>query len=227
MKRMVVAGLIMFMCGHSAPQQTLDKFSVKHLQQSKNPHISQYAYILSQAVWRDTQTIYVCWENPSDQSLADINLVRRAVTETWQAASKLDFTGWQQCATQNAGIRIRIDDSGPHTKGLGKQINGVPDGMVLNFTFRKWSPDCQKTHEYCVYAIAVHEFGHAVGFAHEQNRPDATLQCHSLAQGGNGDVLLTPFDPSSAMNYCNRHWNNDGKLSDLDKKAAQELYGTR
>jgi hypothetical protein len=29
------------------------------------------------------------------------------------------------------------------------------------------------------------------------------------------------------MNYCNPHWNNDGVLSELDKKGIRAIYGTR
>jgi hypothetical protein len=211
----------------ASSQQTLDKFQVKRYEESGNPHISKHAYILAASVWRDSRVIFVCWENPSDQFSAEMQTVRQAVDETWHAASQLEFSGWQACAPKNAGIHIRIDDSGPHTKGLGRQINGVTAGMVLNFTFQNWSPDCQKTYQYCVYSIAVHEFGHAIGFAHEQNSPRAPGECRVMRQGRNGDLLLTLYDPQSVMNYCNQRYNNDGRLSPLDKSAVQELYGAR
>jgi len=62
--------------------------------------------------------------------------------------------------------------------------------------------------------------------AHEQNRFDATGEWQKLAQGPNGDLPLTPYDPDSVMNYCNEKYNNDGALSALDKKAVAELYGS-
>jgi hypothetical protein len=46
-------------------------------------------------------------------------------------------------------------------------------------------------------------------------------------QGTSGDnTMLTPYDPNSVMNYCNKKYNNDGELSDLDKQAVEQLYGT-
>lgn len=227
LKSLFVVCAFALLCLTAASQQTLDKFQVKKFKSSKNPHISKHANILAASVWRDSPAIYVCWENPSDLLSSDMLLVKQAITETWQAVSLLEFTGWQKCAAKNAGIRIQIDDSGPHTKALGRQINGIQNGMVLNFTFHNWSSACQQEHNYCVYAIAVHEFGHAIGFAHEQNRPDAPGECQAMAQGTNGDVLLTPYDPNSVMNYCNKRYNNDGKLSQLDTTAVQELYGSR
>jgi hypothetical protein len=37
--------------------------------------------------------------------------------------------------------------------------------------------------------------------------------------------MLTPYDPSSVMNYCNLKYNNEGLLSKMDIAALQTLYG--
>jgi hypothetical protein len=190
------------------------------------------AYPLRAALWANP-VVETCWENPSENFQAQMSRVQQAIGDTWQAASKLRFTGWRQCPPTSANnqqvIRIQIDDSdpnnGPRTLGLGKQLAGVPHGMLLNFTFLRWGTGCQTMTDYCIKAIAVHEFGHAIGFAHEQNRPDKPGECMEPPQGSSGDVLLTPYDPNSVMNYCNKKYNNDGQLSDLDKQAVQLLYG--
>ena len=80
-------------------------------------------------------------------------------------------------------------------------------------------------YQKCVTSIGVHEFGHAIGFAHEQNRPDTPGECTEAPQGGNGDVMLKPWDIHSVMNYCNPVYNNDGKLSDYDVVSVQKAYG--
>ena len=204
-----------------------------------DPRAKDYAYISSEAIWvwptdATSKIIYVCWENPSKNNELGRGLVKSAIEESWQAHSQLRFQGWQACASDNRGIRILIADEGPHTKGLGRQIDGKKNGMVLNFTFIDWhepnKPNpCatnQEERDSCIRSIAVHEFGHAIGWSHEQNRWDAPGECQKLSQGPNGDKMLTPYDKKSVMNYCNKLYNNDGQLSDLDQKALASIYGT-
>jgi Astacin (Peptidase family M12A) len=171
--------------------------------------------------------IKVCWENPGLYDGKYRAIVRSAAEETWQRYSAVRFVGWDKCTAATDGIHIKIADEGPHTKSVGKYLDKQPDGMVLNFTFGNWSTVCQQQVDFCVYAIAVHEFGHAIGFTHEQNRPDAPQQCQADSQGPDGDYLVTKYDPNSIMNYCNPQWNGDGKLSELDIKTVQTIYGER
>lgn len=191
---------------------------------SPEPAEDDRAYLLSVVRW-STPEINVCWENPQPNNNADRALVRQAISETWARYSALRFTDWGTCNAASRGIRIRISDTGPHTKGLGNMLDGLPDGMVLNFTYDNWSPSCKTMRTSCIVSIAAHELGHALGFAHEQNRPDTPGECTELPQGQSGDIMLTPWDPSSVMNYCNPVYNNDGHLSAWDITALQTVYG--
>lgn len=183
-----------------------------------------FGTVLRDSKWQ-TLPIPVCWENPGADDAPYRLITRQAVEQTWERHSKVRFVGWAACKDDSPGIRIRIADEGPHVKALGRYLNQRPQGMVLNFTFANWSQSCQQTREFCVYAVAAHEFGHALGFAHEQNRADAPPQCKLDSQGTTGDYNVTKYDPVSIMNYCNPQWNGDGGLSALDIEAVQKFYG--
>jgi hypothetical protein len=188
--------------------------------------IDQKSFLDDTALWT-TRQISVCWENFDEVSAQDRQLVERAVQQTWSAESCLSFTGWGACRPTTKGIRIQVADTGPHVKKLGRRLDSLADGMVLNFTYANWSPACAASEverTRCSYSIAVHEFGHALSFAHEHNRPDTPGECNEAPQGSNGNVMLTPWDKYSVMNYCNERYNNDGELSFWDKYSLRHFY---
>ncbi|WP_437994758.1 M12 family metallopeptidase [Sorangium sp. So ce185] len=180
-----------------------------------------HLYVLSTNVW-PSNSIPVCWET-SGSFATERAWVQDAVTTTWQANSAVTFTGWGACVPGSTGIRVGVSDVGPHAKALGSALSGVANGVVMNFTFQNWSTSCQSTREYCIRTIAVHEFGHALGFAHEQNRPDTPSWCDQ-EQGTDGDTLLGAWDLDSVMNYCNPDWSGSGQLSEGDVAGVRSVY---
>jgi len=184
------------------------------------------------SIWPTAQ-VPVCWENPSPAVQHEMSVVEQEIAGSWQKESQLRFTGWEKCATENRGLRILIDDGPPHTTAIGRQLDGTPNGIVLDLTFEQYATECKRTRDFCIRAYAGHEFGHAIGFGHTHTRPDAPADCKRKI-GGSGNVppeqpdvswQLTPYDPDSIMNYCNPKFYNDGNLSELDIQAVRMLYG--
>lgn len=171
-----------------------------------------------------TTYIPVCWENARGYA-TEKRWVREAIGSTWGAVANLNFFGWEACSSNSRGIHIVVEDVRSHSM-VGYRMDGVPNGMSLNFIFNDFSRDfCQNNREYCIKSIAVHEFGHALGFLHEQDRLDSI--CYEGRKTNNEAGSLTPYDKDSVMNYCNRKWNNDGNLSAYDIEGVRKIYGLK
>jgi hypothetical protein len=180
-------------------------------------------FVASSAVWPSPE-ISVCWVNAGPEYEAQKQWTRDAVAGTWEAVSAVRFTGWGPCEEKSDGIRIMIAEENPYSY-LGTQGIGQPHTMLLNFTFDVWSSEaCKPNLEFCVRTIAVHEFGHALAFDHEQNRPDSPSWCAKDTVGG-GDSVIGPWDLDSVMNYCNPEWSGNGQLSETDILGVQTIYG--
>ncbi|MCC6307227.1 MAG: hypothetical protein IT248_01940 [Chitinophagaceae bacterium] len=185
------------------------------------------AFALKGSKWK-TKKISVSWENPNDKNKMEREWVKTAIKNSWEKYADIEFTGWGTSTANSRGIRIRISDDsyGPHVKFLGNQLDGLENGMVLNFTFNNWSPTMKNRRKDYIIAIAVHEFGHALGFSHEHNRKDCHF-CDDDPQGSDGDYYITTCDLYSVMNYCNPSYSNWGKLSAGDIIGVTTLYGKK
>jgi hypothetical protein len=182
------------------------------------------AFALKSSKW-DTNSIEVTWINPTEANVQERAWVKEAIANSWQLAADINFINWGKTTSSSKGIRIKISDETPRVTKLGKRLNEEGEMMVLNFTFNNWSPEMKARRKDYIIATAVHEFGHALGFAHVHNRKDCNV-CDAEEQGTTADYFI-PCDINSVMNYCNPEYAGWGKLGHEDITAVTTLYGKR
>jgi hypothetical protein len=207
--------------------------------------VAPYGTLLKKFIW-DIRQIPVCWdEAATDQAENKLRLiVQGAVEKSWSEHANIDFIGWGICdSPRAAGVHIIVRDELPRTHGIGSFLNRRPGGVVLNFRMSAWRNSCQpsQAHNDCIRYLAVHEFGHVLGFVHEHLTADAPPECRAEVgtYGAKGNWKATIYDPQSIMNYCSNYWTlysggaqpAEGQtldtLSALDKAAVRKVYGAR
>ncbi|MCP2226538.1 hypothetical protein OKW12_001946 [Pseudomonas silensiensis] len=204
--------------------------------------VDPFGAVKRKAEWA-SPIIPVCWdEHPAnDQEVYYRLVVKNAVNASWPKHSTVEFTGWEICKTKrDRGVHIVVRDQFPRTNGVGKYLDRRFGGVILNFQMQNWKSSCNaETHkDNCIRYIAIHEFGHVLGFVHEQVRSDAPIECTSEVDtsGAGGVRNLTEYDPQSIMNYCASIWDRSRlaetkagaklePLTRLDKLAVGIYYG--
>lgn len=192
-----------------------------------NPYYVPYAIVKEGTAWKNP-LIFVCWEDSAAPYPVERSIVENAVADSWGSEKIVVFSGWQPCALVNYGIRVGVADVRPVAKGLGNELNKVPNGIVLNFTFQNFPLPCPSAErDACIKIIAIHEFGHALGFSHEEWQRGADERCLVERDGPPGNLSLTPWDKDSVMGGCLPQYGYRGNLSERDRAGLRKFYAAR
>ena len=216
-------------------------------------------------------TISVCYETegtlPTPPSVSDVvGDIRDLLERTWGHYANIDFTGWSACTgSERLHLRLLLHNTRlcAGCSNLGQPATGAP-GDYTTVTL-KWdagptilafdySLPWQEALERQRFARSrvMHEFGHALGFAHDHDHPgnfDSNgfpRYCEdapSRFEATHGVPLTGDFDPWSQMSYCANteyDWRGDvlelpvsgeihstGRLSYWDIRGSQDRYGER
>ena len=172
------------------------------------------------------ENLRVCWESPDFSE--EKQWVAAAIEREYGSRHLLGVAEWGECDSMpDANIRIAIMDQGPHTRGIGPQLDQIEHGVVFNFTFMHWGRSCRAQRRECLEGIAVQEFGHVLGL------PDAAVPIAEDAATCNGVQLATQEGPpevmigeDSIMNYCNPNWRSS-RLTGTDLVTIGSLLQSK
>jgi len=202
-------------------------------------------------------SVSVCFDSQDGNNSALLSQARKLLADSWSSAANISFTGWGSCnylATTTArsfvavhfaagtngvtSVRGRVAAKPVATALCGPFVSTCFTPGVTHVTLISDDPDrFQQQFRYEV----IHEFGHALAFAHEQERPDnwtvanTPIFCNQT-QGTikalpGGTTETTFFDVASIMDYCTTEPLVGGpfrtSLSAGDIQGVRKVYGRK
>jgi hypothetical protein len=163
--------------------------------------------------------------------------MKDSIYRTWEFVSGVQFDWEGLCSGTDLKVRVGlVVRNDPDADGWASAVGtaALRDERATNAgslgsptierpSFKVYANDDLTTVLGRMEYLAVHEMGHVLGFAHEQDHPDNEGDCTD-GLGVTG-AAINDYDHNSVMNYCGDHGNETGKLTGFDIEGAQAVYG--
>ncbi len=172
--------------------------------------------------------VKVCWRSdavsyPGIDFAKRSGIIRQAVENSWGKAANLHFVDWGVCAgppkaSPNGWVVIHWKGQNPGEDKVGSPAWSDYGYRSFTHTAMWYSPTSSPVD---LPSHAIHEFGHALGFGHEQDHPKTDGSCWGKPAAGS--TPLTQYDARSIMHYC----SSTRVPSDWDVVGVQNLYGRK
>jgi hypothetical protein len=191
---------------------------------------------------RPSPRIPVCFMNPDWEFPTEKRQIKEAVENTWMRVANVRIVGWETCPFNSSQKFVTVHVTSNDAGSGGSAVSGMSALRTReqSVTTRPsvhiaFSNDPARHTLGRLEYLAVHEFGHILGFAHEQDRSDNPISgsdtgtpdyCRNRGPT-NVTTYHSGYDRDSIMNYCNKYWNTRGYLSPADVLGVQRVYGRK